>query len=70
MGTVGWVGHATQGKVDYPLLILMGTFAMAGSWYGAKLTGRVNLNTLILVMGFVLLVVGLLLAYRGITPFM
>ena len=70
MGTVGWVGHATQGKVDYPLLIFMGAFAIIGSWYGAKLTGRVNLNTLILVMGFVLLIVGLLLAYRGITPLM
>lgn len=70
MGTVGWVGHATQGKVDYPLLIFMGAFAIVGSWYGAKLTGRVNLNTLILVMGFVLLIVGLLLAYRGIAPLM
>ena len=70
MGTIGWVGHATQGKVDYPLLIFMGAFAVVGSWYGAKLTGRVNLNTLILVMGFVLVVVGLLLAYRGIVPLM
>ena len=70
MGTIGWVGHVTQGKVDYPLLIFMGVFAVVGSWYGAKLTGRVNLNTLIVVMGFVLVVVGLLLAYRGIMPLM
>ena len=68
MGAVGWIGHASQGKVDYPVLVLMGAGAMVGSWYGAKLTGKVNLNTLILTMGFVLLAVGLLLAYRGVLP--
>ena len=68
MGAVGWIGHASQGKVDYPVLVLMGAGAMVGSWYGAKLTGKVNLNTLILTMGFVLLAVGLLLAYRGALP--
>ena len=68
MGAVGWIGHASQGKVDYPVLVLMGASAMIGSWYGAKLTGKVNLNTLILTMGFVLLAVGLLLAYRGVLP--
>ena len=69
MGAVGWVGHITQDKVDYPLLVFMGVAAIAGSWYGARLTGKVNLNTLILTMGFVLIIVGVLLAYRGIIPF-
>ena len=69
MGAVGWVGHITQDKVDYPLLVFMGVAAIAGSWYGARLTGKVNLNTLILTMGFVLIIVGALLAYRGIIPF-
>ena len=67
MGSVGWIGHAAQGNVDYPLLGGMGLAGMAGTFYGAKLTGRVTLNTLILTMGSVLLVVGLLLlaeAYR------
>ena len=32
MGSVGWVGHAVQGQVDYPLLVLMGSSAMAGSY--------------------------------------
>ena len=67
MGSVGWIGHAAQGNVDYPLLGGMGLAGMAGTFYGAKLTGRVTLNTLILTMGWVLLVVGLLLlaeAYR------
>ena len=66
LGALGWIGHATQGKVDYPILILMGVVAMIGSWYGATLTGKVNLNTLILTMGFVLVVVGFLLAYKGV----
>ena len=68
MGAVGWIGHASQGQVDYPVLVLMGGSAMIGSWYGSKLTGRVNLNTLILTMGFVLIAVGFLLAYRGALP--
>ena len=66
LGALGWIGHATQGKVDYPILILMGLTAMIGSWYGATLTGKVNLNTLILTMGFVLIFVGFLLTYKGI----
>ena len=69
MGAVGWVGHATQGNVDYPLLVLMGATAMIGSWYGAKLTCRVNLNTLLLAMGIVLVAVGCLLAHRGPLPY-
>ena len=68
MGALGWVGHATKGNVDYPLLVIMGATALIGSWFGAKLTGKVNLNALILTMGFVLVIVGLLLAYRGIIP--
>ena len=66
MGSVGWVGHAVQGQVDYPLLVLMGSSAMAGSYYGAKLTGRVSLDTLLGAMGWVLLVVGALLVWRGV----
>ncbi len=66
MGSLGWVGHVVQGEVDYFLLILMGAAAMAGSYYGAKLTGRVSLSTLISSMGWVLLVVGALLIWRGI----
>ena len=65
MGSLGWVGHALQGQVDYPLLVLMGAAAMAGSYYGARLTGRVSLNTLITAMGWVLLVVGGLLVFQA-----
>ncbi|MBI4199606.1 MAG: sulfite exporter TauE/SafE family protein [Chloroflexi bacterium] len=61
MGAAGFVGHGVQGEVDGLLLVLMGISGMIGTWYGARLTGRVRLSTLILVMGLVLLVVGLLL---------
>ncbi len=61
MGSVGWIGHVAQGQVNYPLLGLMGAGAMVGSYYGARLTGKVSLNFLIKVMGGVLLVVGALL---------
>jgi len=65
IGASGWVGHVLQGKVDYTLLVLMGSAAMIGSYYGAKLTGRVQLTNLILVMGLVLLAVGAILTIRG-----
>jgi uncharacterized membrane protein YfcA len=66
MGSLGWIGHATRGQVDYPLLIMMGAAAMIGSYFGAKATGKVSLNTLILTMGLVLLIVGALLVVRAI----
>lgn len=61
MGAVGWVGHVVQGQVDYFLLLLMGPAAMVGSYYGARLTGRVSLDRLIMTMAVVLLAVGVLL---------
>ncbi len=65
MGSLGWVGHVARGQVDYALLIMMGVAAMLGSWLGARLTGRVELNTLILAMGMTLMIVGALLVWRG-----
>ena len=38
---------------------------MVGSYYGAKLTGRVSLDTLVGVMGLVMLVVGVLLVWQA-----
>ena len=67
MGSVGWVGHAVQGQVNYPLLVLMGGSAMVGSYYGAKLTGRVSLDTLVGIMGTVMLAVGVLLVWQAWT---
>lgn len=65
MGSVGWVGHVVQGQVNYPLLGMMGAGAMVGSYYGAKLTGKVSLDTLIKSMGGILLVVGALLVWQA-----
>ena len=65
IGAFGWVGHVLQGEVDYVLLVLMGGAAMIGSYYGAKLTGKVQLTNLILAMGLVLLAVGAILTVRG-----
>ena len=67
IGAFGWVGHVIEGEVDYALLAMMGAAAMIGSYYGAKLTGRVQLTNLILIlaMGLVLMVVGAILAARG-----
>ena len=67
MGSVGWVGHMVRGQVDYPMLVLMGGGAMIGSYYGARLTGRVRLDRLLAVMGCVLMVVGVILAWRGVS---
>lgn len=65
MGSLGWIGHVARGQVDYALLMPMGAAAMVGSYYGAKLTGRVRLDTLITVMGGVLVVVGALLVWQA-----
>ena len=66
MGTFGWIGHVVQGQVDYPLLSFMALSGMLGSYYGARLTGKVSLNTLVLIMGLVLLIVGVLLLFEGV----
>ena len=66
MGAMGWIGHVAQGRVDYPMAALMSAAAMFGSYLGAQLTGRVNLSKLVGSMGAVLLVIGVLLVWRGL----
>ena len=53
------------GHVDYPLVVLMGTGAMAGSYLGARGTGRVSLDKLLTTMGIVLVAVGAFLLWRA-----
>jgi len=67
MGSLGWVGHAIKGDVDYQLLIMMGAGAAVGSSFGAKLTGKVDLATPVSAMGYVLVAVGVILIWRGVT---
>ena len=66
LGLAGFVGHGLRGEVDVPILVAMGVTAMAGSWYGAKLTGRVQIEVLIKVLGGVLLIVGVVLLARAL----
>ena len=65
MGTAGWTGHLAPGRVDFALIALMGGAAMAGTYIGARLTGRISLNTLVKTLGVVLLIVGALLVWRA-----
>ena len=54
-----------QGEVNFPLLVMMGSGAMVGSYFRAKLTGKVDLSTLIGAMGLVLLGMGTLLVFQA-----
>jgi len=65
MGSFGWVGHVVEGQVDYPLLALMAITGMAGTYQGARLTGALSLQSLLTLMGLVLLVVGSLLLWQA-----
>ena len=66
MGASGWTAHVARGQVDYPLAVLMGAAAVAGVNIGARQTGRAGLGTLLASMGAVLIVVGALMAWRGV----
>lgn len=61
LGAMGFVGHGARGEVDLSILVSMAPTAMIGTYIGARFTGSVQLNTLVLVMGLTLLVVGPLL---------
>ena len=65
MGSFGWVGHVVEGQVDYPLLALMALTGMVGTHQGARLTGKISLRGLLILMGLVLLVVGSLLLWNA-----
>lgn len=65
MGSMGWIGHVTQGNVDYTLALLMGISGMCGSYLGAKLTGRVTMSRLTTTLGLILLIIGTILVWRG-----
>ena len=66
MGSVGWIGHVSGGHVDYPIMVMMASTAVVGSYIGAELTGRVTLERLIMTLGMVLLAVGPILMWRGV----
>ena len=67
VGSMGWLGHLARGDVDYPLVVAMGSTAIVGSYIGARQTGRVSRNSLVMTLGIVLVVVGVLLLFRSVT---
>lgn len=69
MGSFGWVGHVARGQVDYPVLLLMGATGMAGSYFGAHLTAKIKVETLLYLMAGVLTTVGLLLVRDAVGRF-
>lgn len=65
LGAFGFIGHGIQGELDLIVLLVMAVPAMVGTYFGARLTGRISVNGLLLVMAAVLLVVGVLLIING-----
>ena len=65
LGAFGFIGHGIQGELDLIVLAVMAVPAMVGTYFGARLTGRISVNGLLLVMAVVLLVVGVLLIIDG-----
>ena len=66
LGAFGFIGHGIQGELDLIVLAVMAVPAMVGTYFGARLTGRISVNGLLLVMAAVLLVVGILLIVNGV----
>jgi uncharacterized membrane protein YfcA len=66
MGFVGGFGHSLNGGVEYEIALMMGIAAILGSYQGARLTGKVNLNLLIVFMGGILFITGMVMFFRGI----
>ena len=65
LGAFGFIGHGIQGELDLIVLGFMAVPAMIGTYFGARLTGRISVNGLLMVMAAVLLVVGVLLIIDG-----
>ena len=66
LGVFGFVGHGIQGEIDWAVLVVMALPGMVGTYIGARLTGRISVNGLLLLMGAVLLVVGVMLVVDGV----
>ena len=67
MGTLGWIGHLFNEPTNLALLLILGVPAVAGSYIGARLTGRISVNLLLLIMGGLLTVSGGMMLWRGIS---
>jgi hypothetical protein len=66
-GLFGFVGHLLHLEVDWPLLVILGSTSMVGSYLGAKQTGKVSRRTLMRLMGVVMVVSSLPLFWLAYT---
>ena len=67
MGALGWLGHILHTRPDLALLVILLGPAVVGSYYGAKFTGRISINLLLLVMGVLLTGSGCMMLWRALT---
>ena len=67
MGALGWLGHVLHTRPDVALLIILLGPGILGSYYGAKFTGRISINLLLLVMGLLLTGSGCLMLWRAVS---
>ena len=65
MGALGWLGHMLHTRPDLPLLVILLAPAVVGSYMGAKFTGRISVNALLLVMASLLTVSGCMMLWRA-----
>ena len=65
MGALGWLGHMLHTRPDLPLLVILLAPAVVGSYMGAKFTGRISVNLLLLVMGVLLTASGCMMLWRA-----
>ncbi len=64
MGALGWFGHVLHTRPDLPLIIVLLAPAVVGSYMGAKFTGSISVNLLLLVMGSLLTASGCMMLWR------
>ena len=67
MGALGWLGHMLHTRPDLPLLVILLAPAVVGSYVGAKFTGTISVNLLLLVMGSLLTASGCMMLWRAAT---
>lgn len=67
MGALGWLGHMLHTRPDLALLVILLAPAVVGSYLGAKFTGRISVNLLLLVMGTLLTGSGCMMLWRAIS---
>jgi uncharacterized membrane protein YfcA len=65
LGVAGFVGHAVQMEVDWPVLAVGIAAAVPGAWLGARLTGRMSERVLERAIGAALVAVGVAIAIEA-----